>query len=453
MTKKELHTLLHLNVPEGGESVLVFATHSSERFSYTCRFIFNHVLGTNFRITKDPEEFAQYQSAKLAYHSEAVNTKVYIPANPFISETQVHKNFNPETGFANGNPVLFPFPQSVFGYDIFSAVFYFISLYQEWQNFKQDEHGRFELKASMQFRMNEHLNPLVNIWIDQLKKELLKHFPHFKFPEKKFRYISTIDVDNLYAYKNKGVVRTLMAAGKDLLRLDVKNFKARMKVVSGRAPDPFDVYDKLIQHSENTGVPLLFFFLQRSGTRFDRTIDPSNGAFREVFMQLKHKSIPIGLHPSYMSFKNPEWMKEEAELIRKESNTDVNISRQHYLRWDVSSTPTLLEDAGFIADFSMGFASGSGYRAMTFTPFYYFDLKNNKAGNILLVPFAAMDGAYFVYSKQSTAAAEEEMLQLASKVKLLGGIFITVFHERTFSNDLYPGFGDLYFRIQQKLRT
>jgi hypothetical protein len=454
VTKDELHRIFQLNISGEDRPLLIFTAISSQRLTYICNFVFNHVVGIPYNITHQLDEFKAYTGAKLVYGDLPSDEAFHIPAaHYFIEEKELKADFLPPIAKQNGITVLFPFPENPFGFDLFSSVFYFISLYQEWQNFEADEHGRFELKASLQYRLNEHLHPLVNIWIDRLKQELKGKFPGLAMPEKKFRHISTIDVDNLYAYKNKGFSRTLLATAKDLLRLDFRNIVNRLNVVSGKIPDPFDVYSHLIKLSEDTSTPLFFFFLQRSGTKYDRTIDPSTGAFDEVFQLLKKRNIPFGLHPSYDASRDPSLLEDEAKMIRDLTSANVMISRQHFLRWHVKTTPAQLEKNGFIADFSLGFASGAGYRAMTFTPFYYFDFNTNREGNILMVPFAVMDGAYFVYSSQSAEKAEDEIMKMASEVKSLNGLFITVFHERTFFKQLYPGYGELYNRIQRQLSS
>ena len=59
------------------------------------------------------------------------------------------------------------------GYDIFSSVFYFISRYEEWQDFEKEKHGRFDLQQSILFKDQQHLKPVLNIWIEEFKLALL----------------------------------------------------------------------------------------------------------------------------------------------------------------------------------------------------------------------------------------------------------------------------------------
>jgi hypothetical protein len=99
------------------------------------------------------------------------------------------------------------------------------------------------------------------------------------------------------------------------------------------------------------------------------------------------------------------------------------------------------------ADFSMGFASGAGFRAGTTQPFYFYDFKKEEGTEFLFVPFCAMDGAYFVYNNVSAETAFKELLSLKNEVRKVNGIFLSVFHERTFAEHLYPGFGEMYKKL------
>lgn len=445
-----LHNLFQLTPKSDAPEFIIYSSKLNERLNYTCQFIFEHVLNCKYSITENKQVFKNSNAFKISYSTHSEKEIVNISPYDLLFKTGVDINYKPKGTVKNGVLYFHMSDSSCdLGYDIFSSVFYFISRYEEWQNFEADAHGRFELKQSFLFKYQYHLIPIVNVWIEELKKSLLKFYPTLKFPQKKFQYVSTIDVDNLYAYKYKGALRTLGAIAKDILTFKFRNLSRRIKVLIGNIKDPFDVYDELNELSKQTKTPLFYFFLQRSGTEHDRTIDPTSQAFKKVFEKLNKSGVGYGLHPSYETANNNELLKQEFDLIRKNSDSLIQISRQHYLRYSIKTTPAHLLVNGVIADFSMGFASGAGYRAGTFTPFCYYDLESEKATELLMVPFVVMDGIYFIYSNVGAIEAEKQIVQLAQEAKQLNGIFVTVFHERTFDEVLYPGFGDLYRKLQK----
>lgn len=454
MNSDQLNTLFQLKAAANAPQILVYSSESSERLNYTCKFIFEHVLICNYAIVHDQTYFQNSNGIRINYSNTNLAHAFQIKPHLLLFESDVKENFKPEYELKSDQYMFFPNKENCdLGFDIFSAVFYFISRYQEWQGFDSDRHHRFEATNSIQFQLKQHLKPMVNVWIDQLKNKLQSKFSELKFPQKKFSYISTIDVDNLYAYKGKGKKRTIAGALKDLYLLDLKNLKRRLKVVKGEEADPFDVYDQLNKLSLEKSIPLIYFFLQRTGTEFDRTIDPNSVAFEPVFEKLKKDNISFGLHPSYDAHTNDDLMNTEFELIRSHSKTEITISRQHYLRFDIRKTPFQLIKNKVLADFTMGFASEPGYRAATFTPFHFFDFSSNKPTLLLMVPFVIMDGVYFNYSKTPAIEAEAQIFEMVNEVKRLNGIFITVFHERTFDEVLYPGFKQLYVNLHEKLKA
>lgn len=449
---QSLHNTFQLTPQKGAPEFIIYTSKLSERLNYTCKFIFEHVLNCQFSTTDNKQLFKNSTAYKISYSTHSEKEILNIAPQDLLYKTGVDKNYQPNGTTKNGTLYFHISDSSCdLGYDIFSSVFYLISRYEEWQPFEADKHGRFELQQSILYKNGQHLRPIVNVWIEELKRALIKFYPNLNFPSKKFQYISTIDVDNLYAYKNKGAARTWGAVLRDLMTFDFGNLIRRIRVIGNKLSDPFDVYNNLNVLSKSGNIPLIYFFLQRSGTKYDRTINPSSRAFKEVFDKLNINGINYGVHPSYDAINHESLLEEELEFMQKSSGRPTKLSRQHFLRFDIKTTPKQLMQRGIVAEFTMGFASGAGYRAGTFTPFYYYDLATEKQTELLIVPFVVMDGIYFIYSDSGVAEAEKQMLKLAEEAKQLNGIFITVFHERTFDEDRYPGFGELYRKLNEKL--
>lgn len=277
-------------------------------------------------------------------------------------------------------------------------------------------------------------------------------YPDVTFPEKKFKTISTIDVDNLFAFKSKGWMRSLGASIRDVLKRDFVNLRLRWQVLAGLKKDPFDVYKEVSEFCFEERIPLICFFLFNTGNAYDRTVSPKSNAFLKVFRDLRENHALFGLHPSYHSAYKTGMLRSELENLSKKSSERITLSRQHYLRFDIRTTPALLLKEGIMVDFTMGFASYPGFRAGTSRPFHYYDFAKEASTELLFVPFCAMDGAYTVYDLADPDAALNSMLHLAKEVKKVNGLFITVFHERTFFDHLYMGFGTLYKKLHSRVK-
>ncbi|MBX3163469.1 MAG: polysaccharide deacetylase family protein [Bacteroidetes bacterium] len=435
---------LNIDVKPNAPNFIVYAESKTPRLQYVCEFIFNHALNVNVVVTDNWREFQASPYFKINYSQKPCEGVFQINPKGILFQKTVFEK-KPEAVFKN-DMIYF------FEHDVFAAVFYFISRYEEWQSVKLDVHRRFEVRQSLLFQHKFHLKPVVDSWILELKNTLQNFYPEINFPEKNFKAISTIDVDNLFAFKHKGFLRTLGASAKDIFKADFKNLSERISVLIGKKKDPFDIYEDVSKFCLDNNIPLFFFFLFKTGTNYDRTVNPQSSAFQNVFQILKKNKANIGIHPSYNSAYEKKLMKEEINLLAEKSEQKINFSRQHYLRFNIRTTPNLLIKKGIIADFTMGFASSVGFRAGTSLPFYYYDFNAERKNELLFVPFCAMDGAYFVYNKLNAETAFNSLLNLANEIKKVNGNFITVFHERTFSARLYPDFGSLYKKIYLKLK-
>jgi hypothetical protein len=158
------------------------------------------------------------------------------------------------------------------------------------------------------------------------------------------------------------------------------------------------------------------------------------------------------LHPSYYSHRNNQ-LEKELTSLENDLGVKVNMSRQHYLKFDIRHTPHQLIRAGIEMDFTMGFSNAPGFRAGTSFPFHYFNFMSEKQENLLFVPFCVMDGAYTIHAKKSKEDVLNELLSMASDIKACGGNFISVIHERSFYNHLYPGFGTLYKDMHLQIKA
>jgi hypothetical protein len=447
---------LGLSPLAGTESLLLFTEKKSPRLHYTCSFVFGHVLGKAIEVTDDFDFFLSSPSILKLNYSNRNSQGIYaLTPNALLFETgvrplpEVPKNINGEIVFF-GNAE--KDQQSLWPFDVLATAFYFISRMEEWQITERDKHDRFELHHSVLAKIDAHLSPVVDKWIHAFYKHLCAFYKAPFNTNKTFKVVSTIDVDNLFAYRHKGLIRTAGAMVKDVLKADFANLGRRLAVISGRQKDPFDVYEEVGRFCAERQIPLLYFFLFRNGTPYDRTVDPRSDSFNQVFDIIQRFGGGIGIHPSYHAAYKPEMMQEEIRRLASRLNKPVHFSRQHFLRFNIRSTPQQLMKEGIEADFSMGFASGPGFRAGTSFPFYYYDFNLEMPTPLLFVPFCVMDGAYTVYQNQAPEEAMASMLELAKQVKQVNGIFISVYHERSFSDHLYKGYGSLYKNLHQQLK-
>ncbi|MBA3663044.1 MAG: hypothetical protein H0W61_02405 [Bacteroidetes bacterium] len=444
LDEQEIRKLLNLEVDRAAPTVIIFAEQITPRLNYVCRFIFEHVLKIKFVVTSGSDEFQASGFYKINYSAQIITNTFQIVPQGFLFGRGVDAVV-PIAEKKKNSIYFFTKNRSTdFDYDVFSAVFYLVSRYEEWQPFEKDVHGRFELNQSILYKNGCHLLPVADEWIMELREALALFYPGIIFPSLTTRTIASIDVDNLFAYKHKGVLRTTGALAKDLVKGDFKNAAKRLGVLTGKEKDPFDIYEEFTRYCTQNQIPLFYFFLFRSGTKFDRTVSSSSPAFKKAITTVLNEGGNVGLHPSYETSDREDLLASEIKCFSETLGVPVIFSRQHYLKFKIRSTPRELLKNNIKVDFTMGFASGPGFRAGTSRPFFYYDFEKEAETVLLFVPFCAMDGAYTVYDKKPADEALALLKNLKREIKKTGGLFVTVFHERTFADHLYPGFGRMY---------
>ena len=120
--------------------------------------------------------------------------------------------------------------KSVLPFDIFAASFFLLSRYEEYLPHVRDVHERFTAAQSIAMKHGFLEKPVVDVWAFQLLTKLKEKFPDYAYETRSYSHITTIDVDNAYAYKYKSLMRTFGGFIKDFFRL---NFRCFLGSISG----------------------------------------------------------------------------------------------------------------------------------------------------------------------------------------------------------------------------
>lgn len=390
--------------------------------------IFTEELGIEYRTTNDRNEFENYPAEKINYSNDRIGQHFFIKASPLLFENEIKKQ--PISVVEKDSvKVLFPNEEDDLGFDIFAAVFYMVSRYEEYLPFDADKYGRFKAQDSHAFQNDFLQKPVVNIWISILKKALKNKFAKLHFKVSKFSSIVTYDIDVAYKFKGRSFGRTIGSALKDLVGFNLQNFKERIQTLFQSGKDPWDVYDELKQVISKNQLSSVFFFLLADKSEHDRNLHYENPVMKKLVSQVKTFS-EIGIHPSFYTSSIPGKILIEKQRLEKLSEKKIIKSRQHYLKFKLPDTYDSLLSAGITEDYSMGFAAEPGFRAGTCKPFYFYDLKNEKSTDLKIFPITFMEGTLM---DSKPEAASKKILEVLKEVKSVGGIFIPLWHNHTIS--------------------
>ena len=426
--------------------ILVYSKKESSRLNYIIKFILGDIQGVDYKITQGIDEFKSYNSVKINYSDEKIENSFQItPADLLFENDIIQKKISVSDW--EGMKIFFTTPnESDMPFDIFAASFYLVSRYEEYLPFSADQHGRFEANQSLAFKAGFLYDPIIDQWSCKLAKMLQGFFPDFKTCEREFKYISTIDVDNAYAYLYKGTVRTIGAAMRDLFKMDFNENIKRFQTLSGEK-DPFDTYSYLDALHKQYGINPYWFFLVGNYNTFDKNLPLDNEAFQDLIKEIS-KNTEVGIHPSYESNNDFEQLKKEFNYLSGITEKSITKSRQHYLKLLFTETYQNLLKLGIKEDYTLGYASDVGFRAGTCTPFNFYDLYNEEETGLKIYPFQVMDTTLNQYLKLSVDEAMDKIAEMIRKVKQVNGTFISLWHNESLSDHGYwKGWEPVYKRM------
>lgn len=409
--------------------VIIYTAEITPRIDYVVNFIFKNILGLDFIITNKLNDLngivVNYSKKYLEIDSYQIYPSGFLEDNNWE--------------FANHMPVKsdssYFFSQSIgdHNFDLLSAVFFLVSRMEEYNNENYDKHHRFNSLDSILVKLNLEKKPIIDIWCYDLLKTLNDKFKTTIKSTKSFYQFCTFDIDNAYAFKHKSNKRYIGSFLKDLFFLRIYKLKQRVKLIIGSKKDPYDNYDYIQSFCEMYNLKSIFFFLIGDYSKMDRNINFKNPALIKLIKSLLN-DYKIGIHPSYNSFNNLSTLKKEISRLNDITSGPITMSRFHYLRFSLPESYQILIEAEIKEDYSMGYVDRIGFRAGTCTPFYFYDLKNEKASELKIIPFAYMDGVLNDKLKYSTEHAKSIIKKLKENVKQVNGQFNSVWHNESLSN-------------------
>lgn len=423
------------------DTILIYSSQTSARLHYVLNWLLDEQLGIKFKITQDKSE-TLFATHVISY-GESLENALSIPDTGLLWETGIQpQQIIP--GQWQNIPTFFSLPDCHLPFDIFSAIFFLLSRYEEYYNYTPDKHGRYPVTESIIYKNGWLERPILDEWVRLLKK-LLADKQGIQFTEKKFEYVPTYDIDIAYSYKHKGFYRTTGAFAKDFITLKWGRALSRASVLSGAGPDPYDSFKKLFSLHSRLGIkPIYFVLAAQSSGPFDKNISPSHHQMQALIKQLSAGG-DIGLHPSYYSDVNPQLLKEEKTILDNIIQNTITISRQHYIKIQLPETYRRLISAGITDDYSMGYATHIGFRAGTGQSFPWYDLENESVSPLRIHPFCFMDTTAHFEMALDVSTAFIRLRNMAQLLRESNSRLITVFHNFSLGTDKeWNGWNEAY---------
>ena len=431
--------------------IAIYMENRTARAEYICHQLFKHILGCRFTIVSKEEEYLKASCPAICYARDYAGKGLHIVPHGLLAETGI-RPLEPHISYWHELPVFFQTGGREIPFDLLAAAFYLLSRYEEYIEKSVDIHGRYPVEKSLAFRHGFLLQPIVDQWAVKLRKILQAHYPELSFETPHFQFIPSIDVDNVFAFRHKGLLINGYHLLRDLFTGKIPKVTYRLSVILRRREDPFFNLGKVaLLHQECGTFPVFFFHCGCYGKFDKKTILPSY-SYRKAKQNISRDFL-VGLHPSYRAAFSPFIFRLEGKALEG-CTLDKRIyhNRFHYLRFRLPESYRMLSHAHIAHDWSMGYASHSGFRAGTSFPFHFYNIENEKTYKLMIHPFAVMDKTLKSDLKLSREESVSYVLELAQKVKEVNGVFVSIFHNENLTDAFsWKGWRDTYYSLLKEL--
>lgn len=413
-------------------SLLIYSPKTSNRLSYILKTLLDEGLGLAYQVTTNAEEFSNSALPRLNYSSETFENAIQIRPQGILLDYGIknyHLEVSSDTRFYK---IFFKTNGGAVPFDLFGAAFWLLSRYEEYLPHRADRYNRFHYRSSLAYQYDFIKVPLVNIWLDALKEQLQQLDPTLVFKDQAYRFTSTIDIDNAYQYKYKGLVRSLAGFVADR---SFSRIKQRLNIILDRETDPFDCYDFLIRAHREKGKEAIYFLLLGDYGNNDKNHSSSNLHFQSLIKHLADYS-PVGIHPSFGSINSLHQLKVETNRLSTITHRTITRSRQHFSMLHFPKTYQDLLQAGITHDYSMGYTNYNGFRASYCYSFGWYSLDNESPNPLVIHPFVLTENTLKDHAEKEQMSFLELAKPFVKMVKQHRGHLISIFHNDTFTEEM-----------------
>ncbi len=415
------------------------------RHQYIFKVLFNELYFIEYSLTENKEAYLASEDIKLNYSKNSICIgEIFIESNGLLSEKGINE-IDINVQLINNQATFFlATNENAYTFDLFAASFYLISRYEEYLPHLKDKYNRYKAEESLAFKHGFLEKPIVSIWIKEFIENLKEQFPNLDVQHPRFKYISTIDIDNAYLYRGKGFVRSTAFLLKAIGSFNFKAIKMALLVTTNKRKDPFDTYSLQFNLQKKYNLDVRYFMLLGDYGINDKNISHTNSSFQILVKRLADLA-PVGIHPSFGSNINEKKLAVEVKRLEGIQKREVSFSRQHFLQLSFPKTYKRLIEAGITNDFTMGYASHLGFRASIASPFTFYNLDMEQILPITIHPFAIIDDILNVNMKLSADEVVGRISSIIEEVKQVNGTLISIWHNDTFSEEgAWKGWRNVY---------
>lgn len=410
--------------------VKIFASQDSPRLRFIADLIMNEILGLSWEIITDKRRLGKFPV--INYSDENVAGSFRISKVNLLFD----KGISPQEIVVsdwNGMPVFFQSSEgSDIPFDIFAASFFLVSRYEEYLQFVPDEVGSFRSSDSLAFKHRFLGVPVVDLWVKELAKSLVKKFPALTFRRSEYNSLMTFDIDEAFAFLGKNLIGNIGGFIHDITS-GSKNASHRLSCLTRREKDPYEVFEYMIESVNKAGTEAKFFFPVGDRSKHEKNPSWKNNDYRHLISRIAN-NFKIGLHPSLEASISLPLINAELKRLNTISRQECRLSRFHFLKIIMPESYRNLIEAGINEDYSMGYSDEPGFRAGIARSFRFYDILEEKITDLRIFPFMVMEVTLSGNKKLKAKEAKEVICNMILQTKKAGGHFISIWHNTSLLN-------------------
>lgn len=411
--------------------VTFYTEKYTPRLKYVVQHIFKRILYSGVNIIKDIEDIKQADGPIICYsRNEIIKGAFNVRPHGLLFQSDIRDLDITVTEWEE-MPIFFQTDNKQYDlpFDIFSAIFYLISRYEEY-NGETDDIGRFRKENSLAYKNNFLTRPVVDEWVYKFESLFAEKTGYTPAPKQYFRMHSSVVIDNLYKYRHRSIFKNIAQLTGKLFSGQFRSFKHQLRVLLYLDKDPYDIMDFIIRFHNDVKLNPSFFVLMHKGGKDSKCWYSIYRPLRKLL----RRSYITGLHPSFHSNSDRKKVRKELKKLEKYiTKQRVSTCMFHRLRFALPKSYETLLKIGIVDDYSMGYIDAVGFRASTCTPFRFYDMKHECKTRLMVHPLLFTDESL----KESDIhhnSFEDIMVPVINSIKKVNGQFCCCISNRVLSN-------------------
>lgn len=326
--------------------------------------------------------------------------------------------------------------------DLVAATFFMLTRWEESVAEDRDIYNRFPAEAAIAVKFDFIDRPIVNEYVEIIWSCLeLLDIDQARL-NRSFNTLLTHDVDLPRMWWDaKGFIRSIV--GSILKRKSVKEAVILVKKYLNRK-DPFNVFDWMLDLSDETGHISHFFFMSGGTSSKDNYYSIDHPFISRLIKNIKRRGHRIGFHPSFNAYNDIIQFSKEKEALERIVQKPMVTGRHHFLRFENPTTWQIWEDCNMEWDSTMSYHDNVGFRCGVCYPFQVFNINTRKQLKLLERPLIVMESSLAMYQDKGPEVMKNQIFSLIDIVKSYEGEFVFLWHNSAFNTIRWKPYEYIY---------